>query len=146
MKINFDLDGTLANLYGVENWLEYLINEDTTPYAVAKPLLNMSLLARYLNKLQKNGYEICVISWLSRSGSDNYNKAVTEVKMAWLRKHLASVEFDEIHIVKYGTPKNTLGNGILFDDEEPNRNAWNGTAFDEKNILAELKKLLDNAK
>lgn len=146
MKINFDLDGTLANLYGVENWLEYLINEDTTPYAVAKPLLNMSLLARYLNKLQKNGYEICVISWLSRNGSEDYNNAVAEVKMDWLRKHLASVAFDEIHIVKYGTPKYTLGNGILFDDEEPNRNAWNGTAFDEKNILAELKKLLDNAK
>ena len=29
--IYFDMDGTLANFYGVENWLDYLENEDTTP-------------------------------------------------------------------------------------------------------------------
>ena len=28
MRICFDMDGTIANLYGVENWLEYLIAED----------------------------------------------------------------------------------------------------------------------
>jgi hypothetical protein len=144
MKINFDMDGTIANLYGVEGWLEMLIAEDTTPYAMAKPLLNMSLLARYLNKLTAEGYEICVISWLSKNGSEEYNKAVTEVKKAWLSKHLASVEFAEIHIVPYGTPKHTLGNGILFDDEIGNRNAWNGVAHDEKNIIEVLKNLLTN--
>ena len=31
ITINFDMDGTLANLYGVENWLEMLEAEDTTP-------------------------------------------------------------------------------------------------------------------
>ena len=43
--IYFDLDGTLANLYGVENWLEYLIKEDTYPYDVhelARALLAFS--------------------------------------------------------------------------------------------------------
>ena len=38
-EIWFDMDGTIADLYGVENWLEMLIAEDPTPYAVAKPLL-----------------------------------------------------------------------------------------------------------
>lgn len=144
MKINFDLDGTLANLYGVENWLEDLRNENVRPYALAKPLVNMTVLAKHLNKLQEQGHEICVISWLSRNGSEDYNKAVTEVKMAWLREHLGNVEFDEIHIVEYGTPKHTLGNGVLFDDEEQNRNAWNGVAYDEKNILEKLEEMLDN--
>ena len=40
--IYFDMDGTLANFYGVENWLDYLENEDTTPYEIAKPLFNFS--------------------------------------------------------------------------------------------------------
>ena len=29
MTIWFDMDGTLFDLYSVENWLEYLQNEDT---------------------------------------------------------------------------------------------------------------------
>ena len=56
--IYFDMDGTLANFYGVENWLAYLEKEDTTPYKVAKPLFNFSAFARVLHKLQANGYRM----------------------------------------------------------------------------------------
>ena len=55
ITINFDMDGTIADLYGVENWLEYLIAENNFPYANAKPLLHLSTLARKLNTLQRNG-------------------------------------------------------------------------------------------
>ena len=101
MRICFDMDGTIADLYGVEGWLENLIAEDVRPYREAKVLLNMNSLARRLNKLQKEGHEIVVISWLSKSGSDDYNTRVAEVKKAWLAKHLGSVKFNEINIVKY---------------------------------------------
>ena len=37
ITINFDMDGTIADLYGVKNWLSYLEAEDTTPYAIANP-------------------------------------------------------------------------------------------------------------
>ena len=104
MKIWFDMDGTIADLYGVDGWLDYLINSDVYPYANARPLLHLSALARMLNKLQREGYEIGIISWLSKSGTDEYNKAVTDAKIKWLKKHLASVQFNAIHIVKYGTP------------------------------------------
>lgn len=80
ITINFDMDGTLCNFYGVENWLEYLEAEDTTPYAVAEPLLRFSTLARKLNALQREGYKLAIISWLSKSGSEEYNEAVTEIK------------------------------------------------------------------
>ena len=66
MRICFDMDGTIADLYGVENWLDYLIAEDVKPYAEAKVLVNMNSLARRLNTLQRNGYEIVIISWLSK--------------------------------------------------------------------------------
>jgi len=142
VTINFDLDGTVANLYGVDNWLEYLINEDVYPYAVAKPLLNLSALARRLNTLQRNGYGLAVISWLSKSGSEAYNEAVTAVKLDWLRKHLPSVNWDRITIIPYGTPKQTYCENaldILFDDEERNRDNWTGRAFNADNILEILK-------
>ena len=144
ITINFDMDGTIADLYGVENWLEYLINEDTTPYAVAEPLLRLSALARRLNNLQRMGYELAIISWLSKSGSDEYNEAVTEVKRQWLAKHLPSVQWNRIIIVPYGTPKESFCGSpldILFDDEERNRNNWTGRAFDVENIMEILKEI-----
>ena len=144
ITINFDMDGTFVDLYGVKNWLEMLIAEDTTPYATAEPLLRLCTLARMLNKLQRNGYEIAVISWLSKSGTEEYNKAVTEVKMAWLAEHLPSVKWDRITIVPYGTPKQNFCENpldILFDDEERNRTNWTGRAFDVQNIVEILKTL-----
>lgn len=144
ITINLDMDGTIANLYGVQNWLDYLIAEDTTPYAIAEPLVRLSALAKRLNNLQKNGYRLSVISWLSKSGSKEYNEAVTAVKMAWLAEHLPSVRWDEIHIVPYGTPKQNYCRSvedILFDDEEKNRINWTGRAYAETAIFEVLKGL-----
>ena len=143
--IYFDMDGTLCDFYGVENWLEYLENEDTTPYAIARPLFNFSVFARLLHKLQKNGYRIGIVSWLSKCGSTSYNTSVTSVKLAWLEKHLPSVDWDEIKIVNYGTPKSTAVNdasGYLFDDENRNRDEWGKNSFDVKNIIEILRDFL----
>ena len=141
--INFDLDGTIADLYGVDNWLDYLINSDPFPYAKAKPLINMNVLARKLNKLQKQGFEINVVSWLSKNSTKDYDKAVIKAKKSWLKQHLKSVHFDNIFIVPYGTPKHEVSSGILFDDEEPNRTNWNSIennyAFDVHDIFNTLK-------
>lgn len=142
--IYFDMDGTIANFYGVPNWLECLVASDPTPYKVARPLVNMNLLARLLNQLQAEGYHIGIVSWLSKSGTDEYNKVVTTVKEKWLDYHLHSVHWDEIKIVPYGTPKHEIvefGTGILFDDETPNRTNWTGTAYDVDNIIEILKGL-----
>ena len=144
ITINFDMDGTIADLYGVENWLDYLINENTYPYLNAEPLLRLCTLARKLNTLQRNGYNLAVISWLSKSGSEAYNEAVTEAKLRWLRKHLPSVAWDRITIVPYGTPKQNFCEtpfDILFDDEASNRENWTGIAYDVENIMEVLKNL-----
>lgn len=141
MKICFDMDGTIAGLYQVENWLSDLNNENTRPYEEAKVLLNMNSLAKRLNRLQAKGHKIVIISWLSKFGSDDYNEAVTEAKKAWLKKHLGSVKFDEMNIVKYGTPKSLFcssADDVLFDDEKPNRENWLGRAYDVNNILETL--------
>ena len=140
--IFFDMDGTIADLYGVENWLDYLIASDALPYEIAKPLIRLNAFARILNRLQKQGYKVGVISWLAKNSDTVYDEKVTRAKKEWLKKHLASVNFDEIHIVKYGTPKQTFAkteNDILFDDEEKNRNDWTGKAFDVNEIIEILK-------
>ena len=138
------MDGTIADLYGVDGWLDYLQSEDTTPYRAAKVLVNMQMLARRLNFLQRKGYEIGIVSWTSKNGSDQYNKAVAEAKRKWLRRHLRSVKFDFIAIVPYGYNKSAFAigdNDILFDDEERNRAAWTGVAYDVNEILSVLKSL-----
>lgn len=144
MRICFDMDGTIADLYGVEGWLQDLINQDTRPYKEAKVMTNMNSLARILNRLQRNGYEIGIISWLSKSGTQEYNEAVANVKRQWLALHLASVHFDFIEIVNYGTDKNIVNTGkddILFDDEIGNRENWNGIAYNVENIVEVLRGL-----
>lgn len=139
--IYFDLDGTIANLYGVENWLNMLIASDPAPYKLAAPLVNMNTLARKLNKLQRAGYKIGIISWLSKNSTPEYDELVTDAKLKWLNIHLHSVKFDEVKIVSYGTPKHTLGNGILFDDEERNRNGWGEGAYAPDMIMKILSAL-----
>ena len=142
--INFDMDGTLSNLYGVENWLDKLRAFDASPYTDALPLVRLSLLARYIHLAQNMGWRVNIVSWLSKEPNSDYDAAVTQAKIEWLEKHLPSVTFDQIIIVPYGVPKHTLSSGILFDDEVPNRTAWNGAsetnhAYDETVIFEVLK-------
>lgn len=140
----FDCDGTIANLYDVPDWLSKLRAADPSPYAEAGVMHNMSLLARYLNKIQAAGYNIGIISWLAMGSTADYDKAVTEAKLEWLNKHLHSVCFDEIHIVDYGTPKQDFmhtDDDILFDDNWNIRNEWEGRAYKPDDILRVLKEL-----
>ena len=141
MKIVFDMDGTIADLYGVGDWLTYLENENTRPYEVASPMLNMSHLARLLNRLIARGHEVCILSWTSRTGSPDYCERIKQTKLKWLSVHLKSVVFTSIDIVPYGTPK--VGEGILFDDEEKNRLTWGEGAYEPTEIFSVLKGLLE---
>ena len=142
--IYFDMDGTIADLYGYLGWLEELRLESSKPYEGAAPLLRLQPLARVLNELQRKGYKLGIVSWLAKDSTENYNLKVEKAKRNWLNSHLHSVKWDEIHIVPYGTPKEKVVNnpkGILFDDEERNRKNWTGIAYDEKNIMEILKKI-----
>lgn len=140
MTFYFDMDGTIADLYGVENWLGDLIAENTRPYAEAKPLVDCERLIQAITRLKKVGYKFGIISWTSKGGSKKYNNEVRKTKINWINKYLPNC-FDEIHIIKYGTPKHYVAkdNGYLFDDEENNRIKWNkGKSYSEKYIFAQL--------
>ena len=141
----WDMDGTIANLYAVENWLPMLRAEDTTPYEEAEVMWNMSQLARLMNQAQKLGYKLGIISWTAKAGTESYHEAVKQAKLGWLKKHLTSVNWDNICIVKYGTPKSLVmqtEDDILFDDEQPNRENWLGEAYEPQDMIQVLKALL----
>lgn len=141
-KIFFDMDGTIANLYGVPTWLDDIVARETRPYEIAKPMVDVNDFINVLNELKKIGYEIGIITWLAKCNDKNYNKRVAIAKREWLAKTF-NFEFDEIIIATYGLPKQAFGtdNDILFDDEKPNREKWVGKAYDVNDIVKNLKKI-----
>ena len=143
MRLCFDMDGTIVDLYGVEGWLEMLTAHDETPYAIAKPILNLSLLARLMNRAQRNGHTLVIVSALAKNSTEEYDEKVMNAKIKWLSTHLKSVKFDEICFVPYTYKKNDInyGDDLLFDDEERHLTAWTGTAIHASKMVETLKAL-----
>lgn len=144
----FDMDGTIANLYGVIGWLPMLRNEDTTPYEIASPMYDMVRLNTILMMLKAQGWKIVVTTWLAKGSTKEYDNAVRKAKLNWLKKY--RFPFDEIHLVKYGTTKANCtrkhkGYQILIDDNEKIRKGWTlgSTINANENIIDELVKLID---
>ena len=148
--ICFDMDGTIAATYDVPGWLDMLRNEDITPYHIAQPLVNMNRLRKICLALISQGWEIRVISWLSKDSSEEYKEAVRAVKRAWLWHH--RFPYTKAHLVAYGTTKadcvRRAGDcpKILVDDNAKVRDGWHlGKTIDatKENWLDELAALID---
>ena len=147
MTLVFDMDGTIADLYGIPNWLSRLRNEDPAVYQEAKPLWDMEVLTSILTQLQTKGFRIAVVTWTAKDSSQSYKVATREAKREWLKKY--RFPYDELHIVSYGTTKaKTLRKGgtpaILFDDNEKVRKGWKGESVNPltEDIIEYLRKLL----
>lgn len=135
----FDMDGTIADLYGVPNWLEQLQNESATPYEVAEPLVDMRKLLEILNGFRAKGVAIRVITWSAKDATAEYNAEIRTAKIEWLEKH--GFQYDSFHLVKYGTTKRSVvrryinnGLSVLIDDNEKVRSGWSaGLTIDANN-------------
>lgn len=142
----FDMDGTIANLYGVPNWLEDLKNFNPNPYINAEPMYDMVKLVAILRELQTIGYRIAVTSWLSKESTPEYDRQVRQAKKDWLERY--NFPADEIHIVKYGTTKANCTrkaqyNQILFDDNEQVRKGWHlGATVNANNDILPVLEML----
>ena len=148
--IVFDMDGTIADFYGVNGWLDYLKAEDTTPYEIAKPLYDMVTLVNLLMALKADGWKVVVTTWLAKDGTKEYNDRTRKAKLEWLAKY--NFPYDEIHLVKYGTTKANCtrkigGFQVLVDDNEKVRKGWNlgATINANYNIVKEIEKLVNIA-
>lgn len=148
--IVFDMDGVLAGLYNVNGWLEDLHNENTRPYDIAEPLVDMITLNNILINLKAYGYRIAVVSWLAKDATKKYDDMVRIAKRNWLNKF--DFPYDEIHLVKYGTTKanavrKKTDYAILIDDNANIRKGWTlGETIDgTTDFLENLKNLMDKS-
>ena len=150
--ICFDMDGTIADLYGVPGWLEMLRAYDSTPYEIAPPMWDMAELAGLLTQAQTSGIEIRIITWLSKESTAEYDKAVREDKREWLVNQ--GFPFDHFHGVAYGATKADSirrylaedETAILIDDNFKVRNGWHmGDTIDPTacDLLEVLRNLLE---
>ena len=144
----FDMDGTIADFYGVVGWLDYLNESNPCPYEVALPLYDMVYLASILNILKAQGWRVVITSWLAKDSTKDFDDEVRRAKKEWLAFY--DFPYDEIHLVKYGTTKANCtrklgGYQVLIDDNENVRKGWKlGSTIDaNKNILKELEKLVN---
>lgn len=120
VTIYLDMDGTMADLYGFNDWLTYLQNEQTTPYTEAGLLVDGEQFRNFLAAGRAAGVLFGVISWGAKNASNDYQKAIRRAKVAWLKKNNLLEYFDELHIIKHGTPKIRSAKnktGVLIDDE-----------------------------
>lgn len=126
----FDMDGTIADLYAVNGWLEQLRAYNPNPYRVAEPMWDMVELTNVIQAIQEIGVKIVIITWASKDSTREYDMAVRQAKLDWLEE--MGFPYDFFHCVKYGTTKaNTIRRymeieetAILIDDNEKVRNGW----------------------
>lgn len=135
--IVWDMDGTLADLYGVPDWLRKLRSEDATPYLDAKPMFNMEVLNMVLQMLMDKGMENTIVTWLSKGSTLGYKVATRKAKLEWLAD--TCFPYDHFHAVQYGATKADsvrarLAKGdeaLLIDDNAMVRAGWKlGPALD----------------
>jgi 2-hydroxy-3-keto-5-methylthiopentenyl-1-phosphate phosphatase len=148
----FDMDGTIADLYSVENWLPKLRAFDPSPYVCATPMWDMTELNKVLVQVQAKGIKIVIISWLSLDSNRQYDDDVRKAKREWLINQNFPTDYE--HYVKYGTTKaDTIRkyvkpneSAILIDDNKKVRCGWSlGDTVDPTtvDIIEYLKTLVE---
>ena len=125
-KVYLDMDGTIANLYSITNWLERLREEDTNIFKECKPLITQNDL---FNLFPSNTYEIIILSMTPYKCSKLYHNNVIQQKNEWLDKYFPLLT-KRIY-KRYGGNKNLKNsvNAILIDDNEVIRKNFRGLAL-----------------
>lgn len=127
--IYFDLDGTLFDLYGKTNWLDFLENEKSGIFIEGNfmPNIEIGKLLELISKLLSYGVNFEVITWLPKQASKNYEEICEKEKRIWVEKNLPFIQ--KINCQSYGIPKQKAINQktsrmILIDDNEDICRNW----------------------
>ncbi len=127
-KIYFDMDGTVADLYGTDGWLEKIRSEESGLFENLEPMYDMLKIECLCLDMIEQGTSINVITWTPMFASSEYIAQVAEEKRKWLAQYMPYVS--EIHILEYGTPKQFAPTKkakemILIDDNKEVCEMWN---------------------
>lgn len=126
IKVYLDMDGTIADLYGKENWLECLRTEKDDAFSDLRPMITQEQL---FNNFPQENYDIRILSMTPLGTSKPFCERVIQEKNAWLDEHFPALK-KRIY-QKYGHNKNlkACANAILIDDNEAIRKSWKGIAL-----------------
>lgn len=147
VKIYFDLDGTLFDLYGKKDWLTYL--EDEIPGAFKGdflPSIDVNRLYDIMKSLAINGVQFEVITWLPRGASPEYSEICKIEKIEWVKQYVPFVT--DIHCIPYGTPKQyaiqkRAKSNILIDDNYEICKMWETAKQRKAFLVTEKKNVVD---
>lgn len=126
IKVYLDMDGTIADLYNEENWLEKLQKEDKKVFLNAKPMITEKKLKKFF---PSDRYELTILSMTPKNASKKYIANVIDQKNQWLDKYFPSITK---RIYKnYSNNKNLKNskNAILIDDNKNIRDNYKGIAL-----------------
>lgn len=104
IKIYFDLDGTIYDLYGRADWLQSLESEDETVFdGDMLPYVSEKELATLCKELTKCGVSLGVITWLPKDATAEYERKCELVKRKWVKRYMPYIS--DFTAQSYGIPK-----------------------------------------
>lgn len=103
VKIYFDLDGTVYNLYGVNEWEPKLRAENPNVFREGSFIGDYQEFMNICNKLLEKGVQFGVITWLPMQASPEYEVECELVKREWVQRYMPFVS--EFIAQSYGVPK-----------------------------------------
>ena len=132
-SIWFDMDGTIAELYKVDNWLMKLRTNDWSVYSECAPRAHANRIRNAVRALVADGWQVGVITWASKGidwGKDL--DAIAEVKHEWLCQFFPEIADGKFACIPYGYSKakylTEMGSNYslayLVDDNKEVRADW----------------------
>ena len=145
IKIFMDMDGTLFNLYGKDNWLDLLENEISGAFVgdgmknSLMPALNLESMHNIIYDLMDLGVSFGIISWTPFAASPIYEETCRNEKLNWLTQNFPMIT--DIAIIPYGIEKQKAitkraQTMYLIDDNSEVCKTWE-TAKQRKAILVD---------
>lgn len=129
--VYFDMDGTLADLYGVHDVFKRLDNNDASVYIEAAPIPKY---VEMLKEFKNMGYMVGIITAGSRfppgtpdDVRDKMNEDTAEAKQQWLQEQGLSSYIDSFQFIPYGVSKYEVAEdktAILVDDDDRVLSTW----------------------
>lgn len=147
ITIYLDLDGTVYDLYNIEQWEEKLRAEQPNMYNQNRPLFTPRIHI-IVSALLRFGVKFHVITKLSKTATKNYAELTSEEKRSWVRNNLPFVS--NVSTIPYADHKSNYirrkdEENILIDDSEYECNDWTGTAYRANGNVEEiLTKILES--
>lgn len=131
IKIFFDMDGTIANLYQKRGWLESIMDEQEGLFQNLEPMFTRADWVSFeasLSRIFNGQYELGIITWTPMNVTSEYCQIVEQEKRNWVLENLPKC-FTEFHALPFGVPKQYADTKraetmILVDDNMEVLSIW----------------------